>query len=160
MRTIYLMLLMSFLFHVARSQDKLLIRSKNYTISVLTTVNGDSLNVNFEFENKNQKSLLMFKNSPGIYIMSSVTGRLLDLNFGIDLVDMTERDFETKEIHPGEKKMASFNVPRKGNAEFILHLRNSFYWVKSGDGKKTEMYSSCYKKKEYEWSEMYIPIKI
>jgi len=160
MRIIYLMITMLFTLHAAQSQNKIILRSRNYNITMQTTVNGDSLNLNFEFENKNKKSLLMFKSAPGVYLTPSVTGRLLELHFGIDIVDMTERTFATSEIHSGEKKALSINVSKKGNSEFIIHLKNSFYWVKSQDGKKSEIYNSEYKRKEYDWSEMYVPIKI
>jgi hypothetical protein len=139
------------------SQNKFIYKGKDYNITLSLLTKNDSLAIEFEFENRRKESLLVSKEYPSLSLRWSDTGKLLELIFGTDLKPMNEATFLIETINPYEKRVISINTSLPNNKEFILYLTTNLFWVKSN--KRMKKYNTDYNLNDYDWSEIYFPIK-
>jgi hypothetical protein len=157
MKKIFIIISILLLYNDLYSQNKFIYNSKNYDINILVITKHDSLYLEFEFENKSKKSLLLSKETPCIVLRWSKSTELLELMFGPDMRTMNETTFLTEEIFPGKKCIMKVSTVMPKKNEFNIKFSSNLFWVKNNKVKKENI---DYKQKDYDWSEIYFPIKI
>lgn len=158
MKKIFIIISILLLFNDLYSQNKFTYYGKDYNINLLVITKQDSLSLEFEFENKSKESLLLSKETSCLVLRWSKSTELLELMFGPDMRTMKETTFLTEEIYPGKKCLRAVSTAMPKGNEFIIKFSTNLYWVKNNKIKGRK--NIDYKHKDYDWSEIYFPIKL